>query len=194
MGKFLESIGIIDGHDIIAIGKLKAKKDKLFTEIIKVDKNIQKEIIEITEKESGRIFAIIKKRKIKGLYLFEIEEVENNKLLNHIKTVYTTDVAEEVKDKYNVVILNIAKDYVSLQEYHKVTFDDNIIQLDPKKTKKEREIALLSGFALGLLLGWIIMDNIYMGIIYGIIFAPVFSGLNVVITKKRKRKKKTEKK
>ena len=33
MGKILESIGIIDGHDIIAIGKIKAKKDKLFTEI-----------------------------------------------------------------------------------------------------------------------------------------------------------------
>lgn len=26
MGKFLESIGLIDGYDIIAIGKMKAKK------------------------------------------------------------------------------------------------------------------------------------------------------------------------
>ena len=36
MGKFLESIGLIDGHDIIAIGKIKAKKDKIFKEIIKM--------------------------------------------------------------------------------------------------------------------------------------------------------------
>ena len=31
MGKILESIGIIYGHDIIAFGKIKAKKVKLFT-------------------------------------------------------------------------------------------------------------------------------------------------------------------
>ena len=61
MGKILESIGIIDGHDIIAIGKIKAKKDKLFTEILKVDKKIQEDVKEITEEEAGRIFAITKK-------------------------------------------------------------------------------------------------------------------------------------
>ncbi|MBQ8535427.1 MAG: hypothetical protein IJ463_07065 [Bacilli bacterium] len=192
MGKFLESIGLIDGHDIIAIGKLKAKKDKLFTEILKVDENIQNEIKELTEKDEGRIFAIIKKGKIKGLYLFEIEEIENNKLLNHIKTVYTKDVAEEVKDKYNVIILNEAKNYVSLQAYTKVTFDDKVVQIDPKKTKKEIEIALLSGFALGFIFGWLIMDDIFMGIIYGILFAPLLSGLEVVVSKKRGRKKKKD--
>lgn len=192
MGKFLESIGLIDGHDIIAIGKLKAKKDKLFTEILKVDENIQNEIKELTEKDEGRIFAIIKKGKIKGLYLFEIEEIENNKFLNHIKTVYTKDVAEEVKDKYNVIILNEAKNYVSLQAYTKVTFDDKVVQIDPKKTKKEIEIALLSGFALGFIFGWLIMDDIFMGIIYGILFAPLLSGLEVVVSKKRGRKKKKD--
>lgn len=192
MGKFLESIGLIDGHDIIAIGKLKAKKDKLFTEILKVDENIQNEIKELTEKDEGRIFAIIKKGKIKGLYLFEIEEIENNKFLNHIKTVYTKDVAEKVKDKYNVIILNEAKNYVSLQAYTKVTFDDKVVQIDPKKTKKEIEIALLSGFALGFIFGWLIMDDIIMGIIYGILFAPLLSGLEVVVSKKRGRKKKKD--
>ena len=30
MGKFLETIGVIDGYDIISIGKLKAKNDNLF--------------------------------------------------------------------------------------------------------------------------------------------------------------------
>ena len=56
MGKFLESIGLIDGHDIIAIGKIKAKKDKMFTEILKEDNNIQNEVKELTEKNEGRIF------------------------------------------------------------------------------------------------------------------------------------------
>ena len=43
MGKFLESIGLIDGYDIIAIGKMKAKKDILFEEIEKYDNNIKEE-------------------------------------------------------------------------------------------------------------------------------------------------------
>lgn len=193
MGKILESIGIIDGHDIIAIGKIKAKKDKLFTEILKVDKKIQEDVKEITEEESGRIFAITKKGKIKGLYLFEAKEENDSKILNHLKTVYTKDVKEEVQDKYNQHILNIAKDYVTMQEYKKVTFEDKIVQIDPKLTKKDKEIALLGGFAVGFMFGWIIFENPLLGIVYGIIFAPIFSGLKVVITKKRKKKNTKEK-
>ena len=194
MGKILESIGIIDGHDIIAIGKIKAKKDKLFTEILKVDKKIQEDVKEITEEEAGRIFAITKKGKIKGLYLFEAKEEKESKILNHLKTVYTKDVKEEVQDKYDQHILNIAKDYVSMQEYKKVTFEDKIVQIDPKLTKKDKEIALLGGFAVGFMFGWIIFENPLLGIVYGIIFAPIFSGLKVVITKKRKKKNTKEKK
>ena len=193
MGKILESIGIIDGHDIIAIEKIKAKKDKLFTEILKVDKKIQEDVKEITEEESGRIFAITKKGKIKGLYLFEAKEENDSKILNHLKTVYTKDVKEEVQDKYDQHILNIAKDYVSMQEYKKVTFEDKIVQIDPKLTKKDKEIALLGGFAVGFMFGWIIFENPLLGIVYGIIFAPIFSGLKVVITKKRKKKNTKEK-
>lgn len=193
MVKILESIGIIDGHDIIAIGKIKAKKDKLFTEILKVDKKIQEDVKEITEEESGRIFAITKKGKIKGLYLFEAKEENDSKILNHLKTVYTKDVKEEVQDKYDQHILNIAKDYVSMQEYKKVTFEDKIVQIDPKLTKKDKEIALLGGFAVGFMFGWIIFENPLLGIVYGIIFAPIFSGLKVVITKKRKKKNTKEK-
>ena len=193
MGKILESIGIIDGHDIIAIGKIKAKKDKLFTEILKVDKKIQEDVKEITEEEAGRIFAITKKGKIKGLYLFEAKEENDSKILNHLKTVYTKDVKEEVQDKYDQHILNIAKDYVSMQEYKKVTFEDKIVQIDPKISKKDKEIALLGGFAVGFMFGWIIFENPLLGIVYGIIFAPIFSGLKVVITKKRKKKNTKEK-
>ena len=193
MGKILESIGIIDGHDIIAIGKIKAKKDKLFTEILKVDKKNQEDVKEITEEEAGRIFAITKKGKIKGLYLFEAKEEKESKILNHLKTVYTKDVKEEVQDKYDQHILNIAKDYVSMQEYKKVTFEDKIVQIDPKLTKKDKEIALLGGFAVGFMFGWIIFENPLLGIVYGIIFAPIFSGLKVVKTKKRKKKNTKEK-
>lgn len=193
MGKFLESIGLIDGYDIIAIGKRKAKKDELFSEILKTDKDIQSDVKNIIEKETGRIFAIIKKKKIKGLYLFEVVKKDEQRILEHIKTVYTKEVNEDVQNKYDELILKMAKDYVSMQEYNKVTFEDNVVQIDPKKTKKEKEIALLGGTALGFILGWLIFDDFMMAILWGLIFAPIYSGLEVVITKKRGRKKKNTK-
>ena len=85
MGKFLESIGLIDGYDIIAIGKGKAKKDELFSEILKADKDIQSDVKNIIEKETGRIFAIIKKKKIKGLYLFEVVKKDEQRINRSIK-------------------------------------------------------------------------------------------------------------
>ena len=193
MGKFLESIGLIDGYDIIAIGKGKAKKDELFSEILKTDKDIQSDVKNIIEKETGRIFAIIKKKKIKGLYIFEVVKKDEQRILEHIKTVYTKEVNEDVQNKYDELILKMAKDYVSMQEYNKVTFEDNVVQIDPKKTKKEKEIALLGGTALGFILGWLIFDDFMMAILWGLIFAPIYSGLEVVITKKRGRKKKNTK-
>ena len=193
MGKFLESIGLIDGYDIIVIGKGKAKKDELFSEILKADKDIQSDVKNIIEKETGRIFAIIKKKKIKGLYLFEVVKKDEQRILEHIKTVYTKEVNEDVQNKYDELILKMAKDYVSMQEYNKVTFEDNVVQIDPKKTKKEKEIALLGGTALGFILGWLIFDDFMMAILWGLIFAPIYSGLEVVITKKRGRKKKNTK-
>ena len=193
MGKILESIGLIDGYDIIVIGKGKAKKDELFSEILKADKDIQSDVKNIIEKETGRIFAIIKKKKIKGLYLFEVVKKDEQRILEHIKTVYTKEVNEDVQNKYDELILKMAKDYVSMQEYNKVTFEDNVVQIDPKKTKKEKEIALLGGTALGFILGWLIFDDFMMAILWGLIFAPIYSGLEVVITKKRGRKKKNTK-
>lgn len=193
MGKVLESIGIIDGYDIIAIGKSKAKKDDLFEDIIKYDKKVHDETQQIVNTSSGRVFAITKKGQIKGIYLFEVETKDNEKNLKHIKTVYSDEVSKDVQKKYDDYILNIVKDYVSYQEYDKVTLEDKVIQMDPKKSKKEKLIAMLGGFVIGFMLGWVVFDEFYWGILYGIIFAPIFSGVEVVIANKRGRKKKYNK-
>ena len=42
--------------------------------------------------------------------------------------------------------------------------------------------------AFGFMLGWLIFDEIYLGLLYGIIFAPVFGGLEVVVNNKRGKK------
>ncbi len=193
MGKILESLGYVDGYDIIAVGKAKAKKDEIFEEILKVDDKVKDKTREIVNNSAGRVFAIVKKGIIKGLYLFEVEDKNDEKHLKHVKTVYTDEVAHDVREKYDEHILNMAKDYISELEYDKITLEDKVVQLDPKKSKKEKTIALLGGAACGFVLGWVIFDDIVFGLLWAIIFAPIFSGIDVVVSNKRGRKKNNDK-
>lgn len=87
----------------------------------------------------------------------------------------------------------MAADYVSEQEYDKVILEDKVVQIDLKITNKERNIAMIGGFAIGFMLGWIIFDELIWGIIYGVIFSTAFGGLEVVITNKRGKKRKNDK-
>lgn len=190
MGKTLETIGIIDGYNITEIGKSKAKKDELFDEILKYDSKIKDETQKIVNTSSGEAFAITKKGLIKGIYLFEIETKGDVKNLKHIKTVYSDEVSEDVRKKYDKYILDIAEDYILYQEYDKVTIENKVVQSDPKKTKKEKSIAMLSGYIIGLILGTIIFDDVLWGVLFGMIFAPIFNGIEVVITNKDSKKKK----
>ena len=194
MGKVLESLGVIDGYETLAIGKIRAKKDEWFEELIKYDEKIKDEVRELVNNSSGRVFAIIKKGVLYGIYLFEVEEKEeDSKHLKHIKTVYSDEVAEETRKKCDDYMLKTAEEYVSMLEYDKVTFDDKVVELDPKKSKKEKWWALLGGAACGFMIGWICFDDIGLGFLWAVILAPTFSGLDVVISKKRGRKKKEDK-
>ncbi len=174
MGNFLESIGVIDGYDIIKIGKSKAEKDEIFEEIEKYDNNIKEKVRTIVNESSGVVFAIIKDKVIKGLYVFEIEKKKEDKNLKHIETVYTDEVPIDVREKYNNKILEIAKSYVSSLEFNKVILEDKVVQPDHKISKKESSIASLTGFLIGFLIGWMISNDIIFGIVFGIILGPLF--------------------
>ena len=77
-----------------------------------------------------------------------------------------------------------------MQEYDKITLKDKVVENSPKKSKKERNIALACGFLTGFIFGWIVFDDIVFGMLYAVILGPLFSGLDVVVTNKRGRKKK----
>ena len=192
MGKVLESLGVIDGYDTIAIGKGRAKKDELFEELKKFDENIQEEVKELVNNTEGRIFAIKKKGLLYGIFLFEVEEKDDKKHLKHIKTVYSDEVTEEVREKVNGYMLKTAEEYVSYMQYDKVTFDDKVVQLDPKKSKKEKIWALIGGMGIGFVLGWILFDDFWFGLMWAFVLGPTFTGLDVVISNKRGRKKKED--
>ena len=189
MGKILESLGYIDGYDIIAIGKFRAKKDEIFEEILKVDDKIKDETRDIVNNSAGRVFAIVKKGIIKGIYLFKVEEKDDIKNLKHVKTVYTDEVAEDVREKYDNHVLKIAQDYVSEMEYDKVTLEDKVVQLDPNKDIGEKVLASILGYSIGFVFGWLVIKDILCGFLYCVIFMPLFNEVQVIIRNKRGRKK-----
>ena len=182
MGKILESVGIVDGYELSKLGKLKAKKDNIFVEIEKKDKKIKEEVRDILNSKSGEVFYVKKKGIIKGLYLFKNVKDDKTNNLKHIKTVYVDEVKPEVQKKFDNCIIQVAKDSVSYQEYDKVTLDDKVIQLDPKKSKKEITAALIIGFFVGFALGYVLFDELSMALIWGLIFGPGISGLSVVVS------------
>ena len=194
MGKVFEKLGMIEGHDIIVINKRKAKKDELFKEIEKYDNKIKEETRKIVNEQLGIVYAIKKDNLIKGLYLFEIEKTENEQVLKHIKTVYSKDVSKEVQEKYDNLIVDFAKEYITYLEYDKVIFNDKVVQIDPKRTIKQRITMTLCGAIVGFVFGYTVFNDFFLGIVYAIVFSTMFNGLDVVVIKNKKTKKKTNKK
>lgn len=194
MGKQLETLGIIDGFDIIELGKIKVKKDKIFSEIQKYDKNIVDEVRDMVNNNKGYIMAIVKHGIIYGLYVFKVEIENNISNLKYIKTIYTDDVKEETRKKYDDLLLELLKDSVSYQEYDKVIYKDEVIKLNEKSDKKLNIITLFGEFIIGFIMGYVATEEIMFGIAIGIIFSTITSGLDVVVQKKRGRKSKTKSK
>ena len=199
MGKLLESLGQIDGYDISELGFVKAQKEGIFDELVKIDKNIQNEVIETIKKGKGYCFTITKQKVIYGVYLFEViikdkKDSEEHRELKHVKTVYSKEVPKEVQDKYDQHIENLVKDFVTSLEFDKVTLEDKVVQLDPKTDAGDKIGFSLVGYLVGFVFGLIVFDDILWGFLYGIIFMPLFNEANVLITNKRGRKKSDKKK
>ena len=58
----------------------------MFKKIEKYDNTIKDFTRKIVNESSGKIFVIVKKDTIKGIYLFEVESKNDIKNLKHIKT------------------------------------------------------------------------------------------------------------
>lgn len=192
MGKTLESMGLIEGYNIKPLKKNMANKDELFEEIEKYDIEVKEQARKIlNDPLGGECWIIIKKDKIKGIYLFELEIKNDKNNLKHIKTVYTDELTEEICKKYEEIMLNVVKEYVSMKDYDKAIFEDNVIQTNTKLEKKEKVKDYIIGCLFGILFGWIFFDEIIIGLILGIIvWGPIFLEIDVVVTKKRKKKQK----
>ena len=188
MDNIKEVFGFIDGYELKTVGSHKVKKEKLFDDIKKKDKDIIDECKKALEK-SGRIYTYEKDKLIKAIYVFE-EDKKKEKILRNTKTIYCKEINDELKEKFDNRLKTSFEEELLQLEYDKIYLNDTVIQIDPKKSKKEVYAALAGGFFIGLVLGWIIFDDIAFGIIWGLLFGGAFSGLDVVVSKKRGRKNK----
>ena len=64
------------------------------------------------------------------------------------------------------------------------------MQIDPSRSKTEIYAALIGGAAIGFMFGWLVFEELTFGLLWAILFAATFSGLEIVVSKKRGRKKK----
>lgn len=184
----LENFGLIEGYDINEISKRKAKNTELFEEIKKVDDEIQEKVQECLEKNNYIIYGITKNKKIKGIYIFK---EENNSLIN-TERIFTNEINDNIKNKYDKCLIEIYKELVANGIYEKVIIGENVIKIDPKQDKKISKLSIVINIIIGTLLAYIIFENIVTAIIFGLLLGPAFTGIEVIVTKKRGRKRKNK--
>ncbi len=184
----LENFGLIEGYDINEISKRKAKNTELFEEIKKVDSEIQEKVQKYLEKNNYTIYGITKNKKIKGIYIFK---KENNSLIN-TERIFTNEINDNIKNKYDKCLIEINKELVANGIYEKVIIGENVIKIDPKEDKKISKLSIVISIIIGTLLAYIIFENIVTAIIFGLLLGPAFTGIEVIVTKKRGRKRKNK--
>lgn len=184
----LENFGLIEGYDINEISKRKAKNTELFEEIKKVDSEIQEKVQKCLEKNNCTIYGITKNKKIKGIYIFK---EENNSLIN-TERIFTNEINDNIKNKYDKCLIEINKELVANGIYEKVIIGENVIKIDPKQDKKISKLSIVISIIIGTLLAYIIFEDIVTAIIFGLLLGPAFTGIEVIVTKKRGRKRKNK--
>ena len=184
----LENFGLIEGYDINEISKRKAKNTELFEEIKKVDSEIQEKVQKCLEKNNYIIYGITKNKKIKGIYIFK---EENNSLIN-TERIFTNEINDNIKNKYDKCLIEINKELVANGIYEKVIIGENVIKIDPKEDKKISKLSIVISIIIGTLLAYIIFEDIVTAIIFGLLLGPAFTGIEVIVTKKRGRKRKNK--
>ena len=189
MGAIKEAFGIIDGYEMNLVGKLRLKKEELFEEVKKKDKDIIEKCKKALEND-GVIYSYEKDKKIKALYVFEKEKKEDGKVLVNKETIYTKEIDDKLKVRLDDRIKEELKEKIALLEYKKIYINDEVVQFNPKKSKKDIYLSLGGGALVGLAFGWVVFDDIIFGIVWAILFAAIFSSVDVVVKTKPGRKKK----
>lgn len=179
------NFGLIEGYNIEEISKRKAKKSELFDDIKKIDSKIQEKVQNNLEKNNYIIYGITKNKKIKGIYIFK---EENSSLIN-TERIYTNEIDDNIKNKYDKYLLKSYIELVANGIYNSVIIGDNVLKPKQQKKKKKNKISILFGFIIGFLVSYIIFKNIFIALVFGLLVGFSPTEAETIISKKRKKKK-----
>lgn len=179
------NFGLIEGYNIEEIDKRKAKKSELFDDIKKIDNKIQEKIQNNLEKNNYIIYGITKNKKIKGIYIFK---EENSSLIN-TERIYTNEINDNIKNKYDKYLLKSYIELVANGIYNSVIIGDNVLKPKQQKKKKKNKISILFKFIIGFLVSYIIFKNIFIALVFGLLVGVSPTETETIISKKRKKEK-----
>ena len=179
------NFGLIEGYNIEEIGKRKAKNSELFDDIKKIDSKIQEKVQNNLEKNNYIIYGITKNKKIKGIYILK---EENSSLIN-TERIYTNEINDNIKNKYDKYLLKSYIELVANGIYNSVIIGDNVLKPKQQKKKKKNKISILFGFIIGFLVSYIIFKNIFIALVFGLLVGVSPTETETIISKKRKKEK-----
>jgi hypothetical protein len=113
-----------DKYKLCDIKKHTLKKDKFLSEIIKKEPKL-KEIINDSLKNKDLLYGIKKNKLLKSIYIFKLNiDEEDKKNLIFSKYISCEKVPVKEKEKLESYITLELKEYVNLEEYNSVTWND----------------------------------------------------------------------
>ena len=157
-------IGYLKGYNICKVSKKDIEKDKFVEDL---ETSIKEEILKTFEKK-GYVYGLKKGKVLKVVYLFDSNEIEGKVNLTFTKSYYSKDVEDREED-FDNAFLEAMKDKLILEEFSKITWKDNEIQVENKEEDDDENmvtIALPLCMCLGMGLGFV-FDNVLFGIVIG---------------------------
>lgn len=155
-------IGYLKGYNIFRVSKREMKKDKVFGEL---ETSIKEEILNTFEK-NGFVYGFKKGKVLKVVYLFDSNQNEGEVNLIFTKSYYSKDV-EGREEEFDNAFLEAIKDKIVLDEFSKITWKDNEIEVKNEQEDKvviTLPLCMVLGMGLGL-----IFNNLLLGTVIGII-------------------------
>ena len=168
--------------------------------------SLKNEIADILEK-NGRVYGIYEKKELVGVYLFERREdyfVQRDsgvklgdKEFDYEKFWYGTSTAalqfkkaiclkdvNECKEKIEKDIRTDLTEQIEWGQVAGVEWNEELMYRKNLEKKSGNSIwGYFVGYAIGLLMGWIVFDSIAMGMSFGLMYAVMWGGISVATAK-----------
>lgn len=159
-------VGKIKGYSVCSISKGTLKKEDFFDEIKNKDLNVKEKIQNILSNH-GIIYGLKKDKKLKAVYLFESITEDKKRILKFTEKILLEEINKEIQEEFEKDITEELSEFVSLEEYSKIVWDENVIV--PKMVKVGKYNLPLGSlmFVVGVIFG-ILTDDLAMGMCIGI--------------------------